>query len=156
MKANFQNQWHEMRMHLLYISGWLMADINAILAPFELTQPQFNILRILRGANGPLSTYQIRERMTDKTSDVSRLVDRLVSKGWAMKTPCTDDRRLVNVTIAESGLALLAQIDSHMHKIDALLQVVSNEEAEQLNTLLGKISDRYQARGVTAEAAASQ
>jgi len=118
----------------------LQQRIRDLLKNEGLTNQQFNVLRILRGAYPePLSTLQIRNRMLDKMSDSSRIVDRLVKKGLAEKKPCADDKRLVDVVITELGLQTLAKIDEHERHIDESLGSLSEAEAEELSRLLDKI-----------------
>lgn len=77
----FQSEWHKLRVNLLITNGWLKNLIKDFLDEYDITQQQFNILRILRGAKGePLSTNDLSDRMIDKMSDASRIVDRLISK----------------------------------------------------------------------------
>ena len=104
-----------------------------------LTPQQFNILRILRGAGQPISTLQIRQRMLDKMSDTSRIVDRLLKKELVKKVVCKNDRRLVDVTISDRGLSLLDSLDSFNHEMDEHLKNISQEEAKMLNHLLDKL-----------------
>ncbi|HEX6180851.1 MAG TPA: MarR family transcriptional regulator, partial [Chitinophagaceae bacterium] len=94
---------------------------------------------ILRGAGQPLSTLQIRQRMLDKMSDTSRIVDRLIKKGLAKKVICKSDRRLVDVTITDKGLKLLEKLDDAQHALDGILQNLNDTDAKQLNKLLDKI-----------------
>ena len=105
----------------------------------DITPQQYNILRILRGANAPLSTLQIRQRMLDKMSDTSRIVDRLLKKGLVKKIVCAADKRLVDVTITPKGLALLKELDRYNNEIDCVLNKISEEEVCTLNQLLDKI-----------------
>ena len=104
-----------------------------------ITGQQYNILRILRGAAKPISTLQIRERMLDKMSDTSRIVDRLVLKGLAKKNVCKNDKRLVDVSISPNGIKLLEKIDKHENDMDAILGALSDAETITLNKLLDKI-----------------
>ena len=105
-----------------------------------LTPQQFNVLRILRGSHPqPLSTLQIRERMLDKMSDTSRIVDRLVLKKLVAKCTCEQDKRLVDVSITEAGLCLLKKMDAEEHQSDDIMQALSEEEAELLSNLLDKV-----------------
>src|SRR4051812_26580497 len=95
-------------INLLFTYGWIIEKIKDFLAEEDITHQQFNILRILRGSfPKPLSTLQIRERMLDKMSDTSRIVDRLVVKGFVKKTTCPTDKRLVDVIITDKGQKLL-------------------------------------------------
>jgi DNA-binding MarR family transcriptional regulator len=116
-----------------------MENTRKHLDQYDLTNQQFNILRILRGAGEPLSTLQIRQRMLDKMSDTSRIVDRLVKKGLVSKVVCSSDRRLVDVTISEKGKLLLTEMDKHENEWDSLLKNLNEKEAAELNNLLDKL-----------------
>ncbi|MFT3702224.1 MAG: MarR family transcriptional regulator [Agriterribacter sp.] len=108
--------------------------------PEDITPQQFNILRILRGSFPvPISTLKIRERMLDKMSDTSRIVDRLVIKELVDKKPCATDKRLVDISITDKGKALLERLDGKNEEMDALLDGLETEEIMQLNHLLDKI-----------------
>ena len=127
-------------INLLYTYGWVMEKIKTFLASEDITHQQFNILRILRGSfPKPLSTLQIRERMLDKMSDTSRIVDRLVVKQLAKKVICLKDKRLVDVTITEKGQKLLKKIDEKTDLIAEIMGNLSENESEQLNLLLDKL-----------------
>src|SRR5690606_11178541 len=123
----------------IYSYNWLMENTRKQLDKFDLTTQQYNILRILRGAGEPLSTLQIRQRMLDKMSDTSRIVDRLVKKELVQKVICSSDRRLVDVTISEKGQQLLTEMDGHANEWDKLLHNLNEEEATELNRLLDKL-----------------
>jgi MarR family transcriptional regulator, 2-MHQ and catechol-resistance regulon repressor len=127
-------------INILFTYGWVMEQIKTFLASEDITHQQFNILRILRGAMPePLSTLQIRERMLDKMSDTSRIVDRLLAKELVEKTTCPKDKRLVDVTISKKGLALLDRVDSRSDHIQDIMGRLSEEEATQLSNLLDQM-----------------
>ncbi|HEU4472414.1 MAG TPA: MarR family transcriptional regulator [Flavisolibacter sp.] len=127
-------------INLLFTYGWVLEKIKDFLAKEDITHQQFNILRILRGSfPKPLSTLQIRERMLDKMSDTSRIVDRLVVKGLVKKTPCEHDKRLVDVLITEKGQKLLKKLDMEGDHVSDIMGRLSEEEAEQLSNLLDKL-----------------
>src|SRR5215470_16867753 len=89
----FRNEYQRASVNIVYTYGWLMERIKEFLLPADITMQQFNILRILRGSHPtPLSTLQIRERMIDKMSDTSRIVDRLITKRLAKKAVSAKDR----------------------------------------------------------------
>ncbi|WP_431212817.1 family 10 glycosylhydrolase [Puia sp. P3] len=113
--------------------------MNALFNESDITPQQFNILRILRGESKALSTMQIRQRMLDKMSDTSRIVDRLVKKGLVKKTPNAEDRRLVDVVITTKGRKLLEKIDPFEQDIDKYMNNLSEEETRTLNLLLDKL-----------------
>ena len=127
-------------VNLLFTYGWAIEKIKNFLAQEDITHQQYNILRILRGAHpNPLSTLQIRERMLDKMSDTSRIVDRMVLKELVEKRTCSKDKRLVDITITEKGQELLKRLDAASEKMDAVMESLSESEAEQLSGLLDKL-----------------
>ena len=122
--------------------SWMRDKTKAIFDQEEITPQQFNILRILRGSfPEPLSTMQIRERMLEKMSDTSRIVDRLIAKGLVKKITCKEDRRLVDVIITDKGKKLLERLDLRQDEIDGVLGNISEKEANILSDLLDKIRD---------------
>jgi DNA-binding MarR family transcriptional regulator len=135
----FRSDYQKAIINLIYTFNWVNEKINRRFEPFDITQQQFNILRILRGAGEPLSTLQIRQRMLDKMSDTSRIVDRLVKKGMVKKSVCREDRRLVDVLLTDKGKKLLQSMDSMNEEMDSLFKYLSNEEAKLLNDLLDKV-----------------
>lgn len=135
-QQSFRSERHKAIVNIIYTFNWLRDRMQEQFTCHDLTMQQYNILRILRGANQPLSTLQIRERMLDKMSDTSRIVDRLIVKELVEKRICERDKRLVDVFITEKGKILLKKMDSHADEIDELLQNISEEEAGQLNNLL--------------------
>ncbi len=127
-------------INLFYTYGWAMEKVKKFLTKEGVTHQQYNILRILRGsAPEPLSTLQIRERMLDKMSDTSRIVDRLVAKQFVKKVTCPTDKRLVDITITEKGLKLLKKLDANSDNLDKIMSSLSDHEAETLSNLLDKI-----------------
>lgn len=139
-QRRFANSRHKALINILYTYGWAIERIKNILAREDITHQQFNILRILRGSYpNPLSTLQIRERMLDKMSDTSRIVDRLVLKDMAKKSISLKDKRLVDVLITEKGQMILKRIDEGPDLVMAVMSSISEEEAEQLSTILDTI-----------------
>ena len=106
-QTNFRNEFQKMGINIIYTANWLNEKIGQILSTEDITQQQYNILRILRGSDTPLSTLKIRERMLDKMSDTSRIVDRLIVKGLVEKSACLKDKRLVDITLTKKGFILL-------------------------------------------------
>ncbi len=141
-QKEFRDSHQKAMINLMYTSTWLNERMRVFLAPTDLTPQQFNVLRILRGAQPePLSTLQIRERMIDKMSDTSRIVDRLVKKGFVEKSTCKQDKRLVDIFISQQGLNLLKTMDEQELQFPSHLSALSPEEAEHLSFLLDKIRD---------------
>ena len=141
-QPKFKTEHQRALVNLLFTYGWSIERIKQLVTCEGITHQQYNILRILRGSlPKPLSTLQIRERMLDKMSDTSRIVDRLVVKGLAKKTLCKKDRRLVDVTITEKGKKLLEKLDGRQPEMDNIFGNLNVNEAAQLNTLLNKIRE---------------
>jgi len=139
-QAKFRNEHQKATINILYTYGWLMERTKELFSIEDITPQQYNILRILRGsAPEPLSTLQIRERMLDKMSDTSRIVDRLVGKGLVKKGTCKKDRRLVDITITEKGKKLLERLDVKQDDLDSIVSGITKKEASQLSDLLDKI-----------------
>ncbi len=135
----FTNEFQKSTINLIYTYNWINEKMKEILDKFQITSQQFNILRILRGAGEPLSTLQIRQRMLDKMSDTSRIVDRMIIKGLVKKVVRSTDKRLVDVTLAEKGERLLEKMDEFQDEMDSILKNLSEDEARTLNRLLDKI-----------------
>ena len=142
-QRKFRTEYQKARINIIYTYNWLSEKINSIFEEWDITPRQFNILRILRGEGQPLSTLQIRQRMLDKMSDTSRIVDRLLKKGLVKKTPNGEDRRLVDVVITARGRKLLEKIDPFEEYADQIMHHLSEDETRTLNGLLDKL------RGVT-------
>ncbi len=138
-QTNFRNDYQKAAINIIFSANWLTENIKRFLEPEDITPQQFNILRILRGSEKPLSTLQIRERMLDKMSDTSRIVDRLISKELVTKRVCSADRRMVDVTISEKGLKLLQKLDARSTEMDNIISSLSPSEAKTLNKLLDKM-----------------
>ncbi len=139
-QSKFRNEHQKAGVNLLYTYGWVMERTKEIFASEDITPQQFNILRILRGSYPhPLSTLQIRERMLDKMSDTSRIVDRLITKGLVKKGTCKTDRRLVDVLITDKGKKMLERLDKREDELDKVMGTLSEKEAATLSDLLDKI-----------------
>jgi DNA-binding MarR family transcriptional regulator len=138
-QVNFRNEFQKMGINLLFTANWLNERIGRVLIKEDITQQQYNILRILRGSEVPLSTLQIRERMLDKMSDTSRIVDRLIVKELVQKSACKADKRLVDITLTEKGLLLVQKLDVFNEQIDEILKGVTESEASTLNKILDKL-----------------
>ena len=141
-QAKFRNPQQKAAINLIYTLSWMRDRTKCIFEAEDITSQQFNILRILRGSfPEPLSTLKIRERMLEKMSDTSRIVDRLIAKGLVKKLTCKNDRRLVDVIISEKGKKLLERLDARQDEIDGVLSNLSEKDANILSDLLDKIRD---------------
>lgn len=139
-KTPFKNIWQKTIVNLIYTHNHINSLHKDLFKPYGITPQQYNVLRILRGQYPkPISTSLIRERMLDKMSDVSRIVDRLVKKDLVVRSTCKSDKRLVDVIISKSGLETLKEIDSKIDILNEVMGGLSEEEATTLNELLDKI-----------------
>ncbi len=137
--ASEKGVWKQLRENILETEVWLRSALKDFLDDFNITQQQHSILRILKDANNePVSTKQIQALMPDKSSDTSRLVDRLIDKELVRKRKDPNDGRLVQVFIKYEGLRLLARIEDRLGEIDRKFELLSEDEAAQLNLLLEK------------------
>lgn len=141
-QPKFRNEFHKLAVNILYTNGWLMNLYSNLFSKYGITSNQYNILRILRGQYpNPATVNLLKERMLDKMSDASRLVERLRVKGFVKRDLKPNDRRCVDVIISEKGLQLLKEIDKLNDKHDSFLKNLSESEAKKLNNLLDKLRD---------------
>ncbi|NOS90674.1 MAG: MarR family transcriptional regulator [Cyclobacteriaceae bacterium] len=138
-QTKFRNVHHKLAINLLYTAAWLEDQNKNFFKEFGITNQQFNILRILRGQHpSKISGAEIKSRMIDKNSDVSRLLDRLIAKELVIKSQCPNDKRAADVVITEQGLKILKKIDAKMDQTDLSVLKLTNEEATYLSDLLDK------------------
>ena len=141
-QSKFRNEYHKLAVNVIYTYGWLMNHQSKLLCNYGVTSNQYNILRILRGQHpNPASINLLKERMLDKMSDASRLVERLRAKGLVERNLSQEDRRRVDVVITENGLKLLNQIDKLNDKADSFFKNLTLGETHKLNELLDKLRD---------------
>ncbi|MGV3630376.1 MAG: MarR family winged helix-turn-helix transcriptional regulator [Bacteroidota bacterium] len=139
IQSRFANPQQKAIVNIRYTSNWMAQKQNAFMSQFDLSMAQFNILRILRGANDFLSVNTVKERMVEKSPNTTRLMDKLIEKELIERVRCEEDRRVVYVKIAAKGLDLLAKIDDEFNDPELFPTTLSEEEAEQLSTLLDKL-----------------
>jgi DNA-binding MarR family transcriptional regulator len=138
--TKFEDNYHKVTVNLTYTSGWLNNITREKFEEYNLTSQQFNILRILRGQYPkPATVNLLKERMLDKMSDASRIVDRLIQKGMVSRCTNTKDRRAVDIRISEQGLEILSKMDDAFKPKDFLKDSLTEEEAGQLSDLLDKL-----------------
>ncbi|QCR22019.1 MarR family transcriptional regulator [Pontibacter sp. SGAir0037] len=136
---SFRNEWQKASISILFTHGMLFNSYERFFKSYDLTTQQYNILRILYDQYpDPVSTSFLREKMMDKMSDASRLVNRLASKELVLVSPNTSDKRLVNILISERGINTIKEITGKAFLMDEMLQGLTEEEAMQLTDLLYK------------------
>ena len=139
-QSSFSGQNQKAVINLIYTYHWVTERIKNILLEEDITLQQYNILRILRGSDPrPLSTLMIRDRMMDKMSDTSRIVDRLLLKKLVSKRLCNTDKRLVDVSITKEGKAMLQRIDERDNEMRKVMEMLNEDELITLNKLLDKL-----------------
>ncbi|MBL7933887.1 MAG: MarR family transcriptional regulator [Bacteroidia bacterium] len=142
-QKTFKSQEQKLAINLLYTSNWLQYQYNQFFKEVDLTTQQFNVLRILRGQHpNYCSLKTIKERMLDRMSDASRIVDKLVTKGLVVRHECPNDRRSVNLLISEEGLKLLKSLDVIEEQMKDIFSTLSANEVKELNRLLDKLRDK--------------
>lgn len=142
-QSKFRNPHHQAQVNIIYTSNWINDRTVSTLKPFGLSLQQFNILRILRGRAGKPSTVKLlTERMLDKMSNASRLVDKLKGKGLVTRQECPTDRRRVDIIITKEGLDVLAKASAAVEQhIERSFSHLTDDEALTLSNLLDKLRD---------------
>ncbi len=138
-QKKFKDEFSKAVVNLIFTNNWLNEKQNKIFKPYGLTVAQFNVLRILRGQYPkPVTVNLIIERMLDRMSNASRIIDKLEKKGLVIRKQCQADRRAVDVIISEEGLKLLEQLDTGLHDWQDSVKSLTDDECAQLNSLLDK------------------
>lgn len=139
INAKFKTPQQKVIINIRYTSNWMASQQHSYMVKYDLTMPQFNILRILRGANEVISVNTIKERMIEKSPNTTRLMDKLIEKEFIERVRCEKDRRVVYVMITDKGRALLSEIDETLEDSFLFTEKLSDEEAETLSNLLDKL-----------------
>ncbi|MFT5714867.1 MAG: DNA-binding MarR family transcriptional regulator, partial [Flavobacterium sp.] len=127
-------------LNVLYTQNLINEKFNVVLKPYDLSGEQYNVLRILRGQKGnPANMCLIQERMVAKTSNTTRLVDKLLLKNFVTRNVCSGNRRKIEVAITQKGLDILTELDPRVIKHENHFSMnLNSQELEQLNALLEK------------------
>jgi DNA-binding MarR family transcriptional regulator len=138
--SKFENVFQQALVNVIFTYHWSNQKVKDILTPYDITTQQYNVLRILRGQYpSPATVNLIKNRILDKMSDTSRIVDRLIQKGFAEKSVNSYDKRAVDIIISDKGLALLKKMDKEIDFSQFIAPNITAGEAEQLNMLLDKM-----------------
>jgi MarR family 2-MHQ and catechol resistance regulon transcriptional repressor len=137
IKSKFPNNKVKALINIKYTANWLSSNENEFFKPYGISPQQFNILRILRGAEEPIKVQIIKDRMIERAPNATRLMDKLCEKELIERLSCDHDRRVVFIKISIKGLALLKVIDKTL-KLD-FLDKLTDKEAMQLSDLLDKL-----------------
>jgi DNA-binding MarR family transcriptional regulator len=143
-QEKFRNEYQKLMINLLFTGNWVYYYNTKFLKPYGISPEQFNVLRILRGQYPkPASINLLNERMLDKMSNVSRLVEKLRIKDFIVKGECSNDRRQVDITISDKGLELLDKLDFDILFLEEMFKKVTVKEAKTLNRLLDKVRQEH-------------
>ncbi|MFC4722013.1 MarR family winged helix-turn-helix transcriptional regulator [Geojedonia litorea] len=137
VNSKFINAKVKAIINILYTANWITNYQNTYFKPFGISPQQYNILRILRGADQPLKVQTIKRRMIDRSPNATRLMDKLCAKQLIDRIPCPGDRRVVHIEITEKGLSLLNEIDEDFN--EDILEKITEQEATKLSDLLDKL-----------------
>ena len=136
----FENSHQKVVVNLLYTYGWITNLLRLRLNNHSITLQQYNVLRILRGQYpNPATINILKERMLDKMSNASRLVDKLLLKGYVSRCDNATDRRACDIRITETGSQILKQIDEIQLNWESSRQFLTDDEADTLSRLLDKL-----------------
>jgi len=139
-QEKFSTEYEKAVINVLYTSSWLHNINSGRLKPHGITPEQFNVLRILRGSlPNPMMLADITSRMIDKSSNATRLVEKLRQKGLLKREICENNRRQVDILITDKGLSVLKKIDAESEEWLSALKTISKSEASELNRILDKL-----------------
>jgi DNA-binding MarR family transcriptional regulator len=133
-------------INVIYSANLLNLITTRLFKPFDLSPQQYNVLRILRGQKGSsIALMEIENRMLDKSSNVSRLVDKLISKDLVNRSVCSEDRRRIEILITSNGMSILKEIDAILSEMNSKLkELISDDDANQTNRILDHLREIQQ------------
>lgn len=139
-QEKFHSEYQKLAINILFTNQWLTANTTKILKPYGISPQQYNVLRILKGQSPKaISVSNIMERMIDKMSNTSRLVEKLRQKELIERVTCEKDRRQVDVKVTKKGLALLEKVSAEMNAFKNISDNLSEKDAQTINKLLDKM-----------------
>lgn len=137
IKSTFPNNRVKALLNIIYTANWITSHQNEFFKVYGISPQQYNILRILKGADEPLNVQTIKDRMLERSPNATRMMDKLCAKNYIERCPSEHDRRVVKIAITDKGKAFLEAIPNDFNK--DLLKNLNEEEAEQLSDLLDKM-----------------
>lgn len=138
----FRSEYQKALLNVLFTNNHLIGVVNDFFKDYSITRQQYNVMRIIRGQSPKAASIQlIRDRMLDKMSDASRIVERLRIKDLIKREVSPDDKRTVQITITEAGIQLLESIELRIEETEASFRKLSIDEAAELNRLLDKLRE---------------
>ena len=139
-QSKFKNEYHKLSVNIIYTANWLSHHHSRHCKKYDITSEQFNILRILRGQYPKTATVNLLiERMLNKMSNASRLVEKLRKKDLVERKINEADRRACDVIITKKGLSLLSELDKVEKELNKMISHLSEREVKTVNILLDKL-----------------
>lgn len=139
-QKEFKSEFQKLFINIIYTANWLNNESIKTLKPFGISPQQYNVLRILKGQHpNAITVNNIIDRMLDKSSNASRLVEKLKQKGLVERDVCNNDRRQVDIKITIKGIAIVEEISKKMDSFNNIKDAITIEEAEKMNTILDKL-----------------
>jgi DNA-binding MarR family transcriptional regulator len=139
-QEKFKNEYQKAIINIYFTNCFITSKFQDILKEYKITSQQYNILRILRGQYPKSATMgKIKERLLDRSSDITRMIDRLVSKKMVERRGSRKDRRLVEAKITQYGLEMLEKMDVCEDRMNKILSHLPEKEVKKLNELLDKV-----------------
>ena len=134
------NLYQNLAIELLTTQSWYMHQLKAVLKPYDISPAQYNILRILNGSkNRPVSASYLKERVIDKGSNITRLIDKMEIKKWVTRCLCETNRRQMDIDITEDGNRVLLKVTKEIDELIKVFQSISKNEAKAISKILIKI-----------------
>lgn len=141
-QKEFKDPFNKAVVNLLYSQSYIVSNQSCLFKPLGISPEQYNVLRILKGQKGqPITVSSIQERMLNRMSNASRLVEKLKQKELVIREECPTDRRQVDILITEKGLKILTELEEAVYAFNRKIINLSEEEVDQLNFLLDKMRD---------------
>lgn len=141
-QKSFRSEYQKALLNIIYTHNYLNNIVNEFFKDYSITRQQYNVMRIIKGQSPKAASIQlIRDRMLDKMSDASRIVERLRIKNLVRREASPEDKRTVHITITDDGIRLLETIETRIEEVESSLRKLTAEEAAQLNKLLDKIRE---------------
>ena len=137
INSKFDNNRVKALLNIIYTANWITSNQNEFFKSYGISPQQYNILRILKGADEPLNVQIIKDRMLERSPNATRLMDKLCAKKYIKRCPSEEDRRVVKIAITKEGKSFLDVIPNNFNK--DLLKNLNEDEAEQLSNLLDKM-----------------
>jgi len=132
--------YQNVAINLLSTHSWYMHQLKAVLSPYDISPVQYNVLRILNGSTKrPVSASYLKDRVIDKGSNITRLIDKMEIKKWVTRCLCETNRRQMDIDITESGILVLNKVTKEIDELIKVLYSINEEEAKLVSEILAKI-----------------